>query len=520
MGAFMEPQHFLFFPPGAHPTYIPLGLASLAGYARREAPEISLEVVDFNIRFWQQVLNRNAVAGLSQEFFRGRLGDFYNEEFYGQYKGELDQHYRFLHDLEQALKEHWQKGETASVAELDMLLEHLGLESGAPVRVAFSVMYPGQLVFAFYLAHRIRELRPDAEIVLGGAAMSAVDVGELRSAASWIDAVFEGEGELPFIAWLTGQIVESQASLDMECLPDPDFSFASLDDYLLPETVLPVVFSRGCQWKRCRFCCHNASFRGYRSSSWMEFAKRLGRLQLRYGVRFFYLADQYVSADDLRGISQAILDEGLDVRFHVMGRPGSEYSAEILELARKAGCRWISWGVESFSAHLLKICDKGTTPAEIARVLEQSSQAGISNLAMMIFGLPGSSEEYLQETLDWATRLHPVVDAFTSSQFQLFGGTPFFRNRSRYGLEVVEQEVLLQLGEQPVHSRRYAYRVSEGGTALAREINVWERWKLFTRGGTSFYETLLCEHYLLHCSRARDSRQTPLAPQFPPRVAA
>lgn len=517
----MEPKQFLFFSPGAHPTYIPLGLASLAGYARLYAPEAPLEVVDLNIRFWQQVMARNADSALVQGFFRGHVGDFYNPTLYSLYRGQLDLYYRHIKGVEQALKDSWPGGEPVPVPELDALLEMPELETANRPRIAFSVMYPGQLLFALYLSRRLKQLHPGAEVVLGGAAMSALDVSELRRGAFWIDGVFEGEGEVPFAAWLKGQPVpQKHPVLSLDCLPDPDYSFANLADYLSPEPVLPVVFSRGCQWKRCRFCCHNASFRGYRAATCDEFAKRLGRLQLRYGTRFFYLADQYVSAEDLRGISQAILDEGLDVRFHVMGRPGSEYTQEILELARKAGCRWISWGVESFSARLLEICDKGTTPAEIARVLEQSSQAGISNLAMMIFGLPGNSEEFLQETLDWATHLHPAVDAFTSSQFQLFGGTPFFRSRSRYGLEVVEQEVLLQLGPQPVHSRRYAYRLSEGGTRLTREIDVWERWKLFTRGGPSFYETLLCEHYLLHCTRARDSRQTPLAPQFPPRVAA
>jgi len=517
----MQPNHFLFFSPGAHPTYIPLGLASLSGYAQLHAPDCNLQVVDLNIRFWQGLMNRGADPTLLRGFFRGEVGDFYSRNLSACYKGELDQLYRLMQELEEAVKEGLRQDAPFTIPELDALLNLSELAVPAPVRVAFSVLYPGQVAFTLYLARHLRERCPEAEIILGGAAMSALEIGELRRAAPWVDGILAGEGETPFVAWLKNEPIANCApALALEHLPDPDFSFAPLGEYLMPETVLPVAFSRGCRWKRCRFCCHNASFRGYRTSAWNEFAKRLGRLQTRYRARFFYLTDQYVSAGDLEGISRAILAEGLDLRFHVMGRPVDEYTTEILALAHKAGCRWISWGVESFSARMLEVCDKGTTPGAIAGVLERASQEGISNLAMMIFGLPGSTEASLQETLDWAGRLHPHVDAFTSSQFQLFGGTPFFRHRSRYGLEVAGQEVLLQVGENPVHSLRYAYHAAGQEQSMAREIEVWERWKLFVRGGPSFYETLLCEHYLLHCTRARDSWQAPQAPQIPPRVAA
>ncbi len=47
---------------------------------------------------------------------------------------------------------------------------------------------------------------------------------------------------------------------------------------------------------------------------------------------------------------------------------------------------------------------------------------------MMIFGLPGSDDDALQQTLDTAADVSEAVDAFTSSSFQLFvrGGDSFF----------------------------------------------------------------------------------------------
>jgi len=34
----------------------------------------------------------------------------------------------------------------------------------------------------------------------------------------------------------------------------PDFGFAPIGEYLSPEPVLPVAATRGCYWRRCRFC--------------------------------------------------------------------------------------------------------------------------------------------------------------------------------------------------------------------------------------------------------------------------
>jgi radical SAM superfamily enzyme YgiQ (UPF0313 family) len=236
------------------------------------------------------------------------------------------------------------------------------------------------------------------------------------------------------------------------------------------------------------------------------------------GVRHFYFADQYISADDLYNISCEIINRSLAIRFHVMGRPTADYTPHILETAYRAGCCWISWGVETGSADLLKICGKGTNPADIAEVLKNSSNCGISNLAMMIFGLPGSDRRKFQETLDFATDVSPYVDAFTSSLFQLFEGTPFYRNINSSGIIAGDNEIIFTAEERHVRTirRDYSFSVEPGGDKIPgiNEISQWEQWRLWVRGGKTFSETLNSEHYLLFCAHERDSRES--SPDTPP----
>jgi len=514
----------LLFVPGAHPTYIPLGIASLYSYIQKKLPG-SINATDLNILLWNHFFNSADPVSLAPAFFRGAIGDFYSRELYTAYLGELPFFYSEFRDLEHDLKKFLDTGEMNEWSAFYKKFIFDNLNLAGDETIALSVMYPDQIVHMISIAAILKNEFPGLTIITGGAALTAVDMDELMNAAPFINLFYRGEGEDGLYNILSGDSPESirgfsirhngknnhnppPAAVDMTELPAPDFSFCNFNDYLTPEPVLPVVFSRGCRWRRCSFCSHNFSFAGYRTSAYRSFTEKLSYYHDTYGISQFYFADQYIGADDLKNISGAISDAGLDIRFHVMGRPTDDYTSDVLHSAFKAGCRWISWGVESGSMDLLNICSKGTEPGTIEKVLCRSSEAGISNLAMMIFGLPGSDSRRFQETLDFAGRINDYVDAFTSSSFQLFEGTPFFRDRGSLGIELLGRELLLKIKGKEIHSRRWDYRIASGSGddvfPNQSEIRQWKQWKSWVRGGDTFKETLGSEHYLLYCSHETD----------------
>lgn len=515
----------LLFVPGANTTYLPLGVASLYSYIKRHLPACDIYARDLSIALWNELASDDLSVSLAVRFFQGQVGNFYNEPLYNSYRENLHPLYRSMKELEEAVHLWLATGEDS--AEIEQFRRFLLTEmNGNETDItALSAMYPGQIPFLAAIAKILKEEFPAMTVIAGGAAFSALEIDEMVNALPEVDIFYRGEGEegfaalirgedprtVPGVTFRTGEEIVSTgkpAAVLMDTLPVPDFSFCRFNEYHSPEPVLPVVFSRGCRWRQCGFCSHNFSFAGYRTVQAEQFVTTLAHYR-QQGIRSFYFADQYIGADDLEAISLEIIDRGLDIRFHVMGRPTSDYTLERLQLLYRAGCRWISWGVESGSQRLLDICRKGTTVEEVMQVLQHTAHAGISNLAMMIYGMPTSDQKAFDDTIEFCNALSSDVDAFTASSFQLFEGTPFWVKRDALSLDITDREVLLNIGSEIIHSNRWGYyfldaeemRIVPPGPS---EVDQWKRWAVWVRGGETFFETLPSEHYLLFATKRAD----------------
>jgi radical SAM superfamily enzyme YgiQ (UPF0313 family) len=72
----------------------------------------------------------------------------------------------------------------------------------------------------------------------------------------------------------------------------------------------------------------------------------------------------------------------------------------------------ISWGIESGSEEILKRARKGANPAKAAQALSWAKNAGIKNFGYFIIGLPGETEETIQQTIDFSKQLPLNVAIF------------------------------------------------------------------------------------------------------------
>jgi len=522
----------LVVPPRVAPTYVPLGVTLLEAALRQEVPHVHVQVLDLNVQTWHDLAMTNTAATLSLAFYSHDSPSFYDSRMYAEHEPGLAHLQARLRSLGASLSHYVETSQCDAAAEHWLQKQAGAIAATAPDLLALSVVFPAQFVFAVALAKYWRGVAA-SPIVFGGAYMSALDVDELLLACPFVDAVVNGEGEAAMTALAAGNALPSVPGIvlrdnggirhniacpvPMRKVATPDFRNLPLQLYANPVPVLPVSSSRSCKWRRCRFCAHNASFGRYRTHSVQRFVDELQFHHYSSGARHFYLVDQYMDPVYLELLSDELLHRNLPIHFHVMGRPTVEYTPERLAKAFAAGCRWISWGVETGSQRLLDVVNKGTTPAAIAQVLAAAHQAGISNLMMMIYGLPTTTLADLDETLGLISRVYPHVEALTASVFVLFARTPFAVQHRRYGMEITGREKLFVTAAGAVHSNRLSFRrLGESCVASPvglQELETWQRRRPWL-GPPSFLESLGAEHYLLYAAH-RCAELKPILPIQP-----
>ena len=93
------------------------------------------------------------------------------------------------------------------------------------------------------------------------------------------------------------------------------------------------------------------------------------------------------------------------------GRPDT-VDPDYLKLIRSAGIDWIALGIESGAESIRDGADKSMSQDDIADVVTQIEKAGINVIANYIFGLPGETQETMQQTMNLAWHLNTAFANF------------------------------------------------------------------------------------------------------------
>ena len=214
---------------------------------------------------------------------------------------------------------------------------------------------------------------------------------------------------------------------NLDDLPLPRHDMLPLDKYRIPSIKGPysfIVTSRGCT-AGCKFCIKHVSYqysiRLRSPESIMEEIKMLYDLGLRY---IHMYADLFtVSREQVMGLCRLIIESGLKIKWTCNSRV-DYVDEEMLQTMAKAGCWYISWGLESANIEILRNIRKGTNPEKMIRALTWSKKAGIRNWGYFIIGLPGETEESIQETIALSKKLPLDIALFHIAA--PYPGTPFF----------------------------------------------------------------------------------------------
>ena len=210
-------------------------------------------------------------------------------------------------------------------------------------------------------------------------------------------------------------------------MPHPLHHLLPLQQYRMPMIKGPFTFivtSRGCP-AGCTYCIKHVSYQySTRVRSPEDIIEELWILK-NLGMNNIHMyADLFtINRDQVVGLCELMIKEEINIKWTCNSRV-DYVDEEMLRLMSKAGCWLISWGIESGNEQILKHARKGAYPDKAERALRWARQAGIKNWGYFIIGLPGETEETIQETIEFSKKLPLDIALFHVAA--PYPGTPFF----------------------------------------------------------------------------------------------
>jgi len=307
-----------------------------------------------------------------------------------------------------------------------------------------------QITAAWRDAELVKSLS-SALVILGGPHPTSLP--EESAAKPFVDVVVRGEGEntwlellsileaedwtlgsLSQVAGITyqaegGEVISTpdRPSIPVEelnAMPMPAWHLFRLDRYTnLQPTVdqvdgpsLPILTSRGCPY-RCTYCSQIGP-RRWRARSvdsvvteWRWLVRDLGAAEI--GV----LDDSFnIDRQRVLEICQRLVDEGLNQVPWIMinGIRANLADEEVLGAMKRAGCIRAAFGVESGNQQILdSVVDKHLTLDQVRLAFKAARAVGMETIGFFIVGLPGETEETMDDTIRFACELDPVVANFS-----------------------------------------------------------------------------------------------------------
>jgi len=152
----------------------------------------------------------------------------------------------------------------------------------------------------------------------------------------------------------------------------------------------------------------------------------------KYGIREFNFYDDTFTLNKKRviDICRTITERKLDIAWICFGRINI-IDKEMLEEMKKAGCRKISFGLESGSQKILDIMRKNTTVDMGRKAVKAASDAGLSVHASFMLGNIGETHETIRQTIDYAKELD--LDNATFFLTTPFPGTDLYTEALKSG---------------------------------------------------------------------------------------
>lgn len=282
--------------------------------------------------------------------------------------------------------------------------------------------------------------RESGKTIIGGAHASLLPE---QCHKDGFDYIVKGFGEIALLdivrgRYAPGSIIQGTPVIDLDSLPYPAW-----DDLL--ETPYDVSFeqntgfifsTRGCTYK-CYYCCSPLIYGQqvhYRSVN--NVISEIIYLKERYKIDSIYFLDPtFTLFKDINRINELTNElKDLDIKWTCQTRV-DQIDEKILKTLRQGGCKWISFGVETFSDDLFTLLGKETTARQNELAIKMAHDAGLKVKSYLMGSLPNENWESSERFKEFITKNKP--DSWLYSTFVPLPGTRPWLYPERFGVKIL-----------------------------------------------------------------------------------
>ncbi|MBF9238506.1 radical SAM protein [Hymenobacter sp. BT683] len=236
----------------------------------------------------------------------------------------------------------------------------------------------------------------------------------------------------------------------------PDYSDLPLTEYLSVLEVLnpmhrlwsdgrwnKLTVAHGCYWKRCSFCDVTLDYISrYETAPSTLLVDRIEQIIQQTGQTGFHFVDEAAPPLALRDLAVELLKRRVAITWWGNIRFEKTFSPDLCRLLAASGCIAISGGLEVASDRLLALMEKGVTIAQVARVADGFTQAGIMVHAYLMYGFPTQTAQETVDSLEVVRQLFAagVVQSGYWHRFSMTAHSPVGKNPAKYQVTAIGPE--------------------------------------------------------------------------------
>lgn len=199
-----------------------------------------------------------------------------------------------------------------------------------------------------------------------------------------------------------------------------------------------TMVARDCWWGKCSFCSWTTLYPTYHTRRPEQLVEEIGNLITVYGVKeVMDDSGSFPSGPWLEKFCNLIIEKGYQdqIRLDCNMRFGA-CSLEQYQLMRKAGFRFVLFGLESGNQATLDRLNKGLTVDEVISSCKNAKLAGLNPHITIMFGYPWETMEDVQRTVTLGKYLMKkgYADTLQATVVIPYPGTPLFKECREQGL--------------------------------------------------------------------------------------